>query len=573
MALVGAAAAHRQPHSSDDVQKPVAPRHPLVWVVALMIVGLGLRVATINTRGLWLDEASTILQVSGTVMQTIYSQLGGTHPPFFHVLMHYWIYAFGTSETAVRLFATVFGVLAIPAAYWAGKVAYDRRVGLISAVLVALSPFAIWYSQEARMYTMLLLFAFLSAGAFARALERNDFRGWAWYFVVTLGGLFTHYLFFLLVAGQGLYFVAFEVIDREIWLGRAGTRNASLRHPLAIFKDIPTLAGYLVTIAVLAVPEVLWLNAAVFFPPSQNAVLVNAVTTSGLGYGAPPPTLAIRFNDVLETVVEVLFGSHSPAITYGLVAMWPLILYFVMLVMGGGRYLTRRTTMLLCSASGVLVVWGLGQWQGVVLLSRYLVPMVAPGLVLLAGTIARMADRARRVTLGAVVVVCLAAYVAQSFDPNSLLRYQNREVIEYVAAHDRPGDVIIYEPFYIDVLVDYYLPKNTIAFGFPRFSLRGGYRDSKAQLDQDLGRIVGSAPRVWAIRSFQNVPALGYQAYLTDQWFKANGYRITRHVLLNKAEWLLFTKVPARVPAPSATGTVTPQGSALATPAGGGGAP
>lgn len=538
-------------------------------VLGLALLGLILRIATIDTRGLWLDEATTIFQTSGTLLQTIQSQIGGTHPPFFHVLMHYWIYVFGTGEITIRAFATLFGVAAIPVAFWAGTVIYDRRVGLIAASLLTVSPFQIWYSQEARMYTMLMFFALLSVGTFVEALRKNDFGSWTAFFAFSLMGAFTQYLFLLLLIGQGIYFVLFEIVDREIQLGRTGQRRASRKTPLGVFKDVPTLAPYLAVIVLLAIPVLLWLNWAVFFPPNQDAALVGAVTTSGLGYAAPPPSLAIRFNDVLETIVEALFGSQAPFVTYGLVAMWPLLIYFAMLVMGGGRYITRRTTLLMCSASGVLVVWGLGQWQGVVLLSRYLTPMAAPALLLLASVIARMADRARRIAVTIIVAVCLVAYASQSFDPTTVLAYQNREVIGHVVAQDQPSDVILYEPFYIDVLVNYYLPRNLIAYGFPRFGARGEFRDSQADIYQDLSRIVGPARRVWIIRAFQNVPAIGYQAYMTDQWFAAHGYTKTQHTVLNKAEWVLYTNAAPTstiVPVPALPAPPTPTPAPTGTP-------
>jgi mannosyltransferase len=568
------ARARRVPARATAVRAP--GRWDLVVVLLLTLAGFGLRFATIDARGLWLDEATTVFQTAGTLLQTIQSQIGGTHPPFFHVLMHIWIYYFGDSEVAIRLFATVFGILAIPAAYWAGRQVYDRRVGLIAAALLAVSPFQIWYSQEARMYTMLMLFALLSVGAFSRALEKNSLGSWVSYFVFSLMGAFTQYLFLLLVIGQGLYFVLFEVVDREIWLTRAGRREASFSNPLGITKDVPTLVPYLVCMAVLAIPVFIWLNWAVFFPPNQDAALVGAVTNSGLGYAAPKPGLAIRFNDVLETIVELIFGSQSPTVAFGLVAMWPLLVYFTMLVMGGGRYITRKTTLMLCSASGALVVWGLGQWQGVVLLSRYLTPMAAPAVILLASVLSRMADRGRRIALAVVIAVCLGAYVAQSLAPDSTLRYQNREVIQYVVAHQQPGDLIIYEPFYTDVLVNYYLPSNVVAYGFPRFDANGHFRDSEADIEQDLARIVGRTKRVWIIRAFQNVPAIGYQAYLTDRWFLSHGYVKSGRDVLNKAEWVQFTST---IPVPDTTqpaGAAPTEGSLTAPPtprATGGGAP
>ena len=256
-----------------------------------------------------------------------------------------------------------------------------------------------------------------------------------------------------------------------------------------------------------------------------------------LGYGAPPPSWAIRFDDIGTTLVELLMGTHAPWLTYGLVAMWPVLIYLTLLLLGHGRGRRKTTDLLLCSVSGILAVWMLGQWQGVVLLSRYLVPMAAPGLILLALVLARMPRRIGRWILVLTVVFYLGMWLNQSFDPNTMLRYQNREAIGYVAEHYRSGDVVIYEPFYIDNLIGYYLPKTDLAYGLPMAG-SGGFRDKPAQLAQDLDRVVGTAPRVWVIRSFQNVPAIHAQQQVASQWLRDNGYAVTKDLDLNKIEVL-----------------------------------
>jgi mannosyltransferase len=545
--------AERSPKTTAEPRRHLAERRDRFFVAGLTLLALVLRASTINTRGLWLDEVSSVQQASGTLWTTILQQVGGTHPPLFHILMHFWIYVFGEGEIEIRSLALLFGVLCVPAAYWAGKRVHDGRVGLITAAIYTFSPFNIWYSQEARMYSMLAFFSLLSVGFFALAIDTNSKWSWTGYFVASLLGAFTHYLFFFLLAGQAFYFVVFEVIDREVELDRRGERTLSWRRPWRLFADVPKALPWLIVGGVLGILIFLWLKWAVFFPPG-GAALVGAVTTTGLGYAAPPPSWAIRFNDVVETLMELIFGSHSPSAMSGLVAMWPLFIYVSLMAIGGGRYITRRTTMLLCSMAGMLAIWAFGQYQGVVLLSRYLTPMVAPAFIFVAGIVSRLQRRARVIVMSLMVVISLVAFVSQSFDTNSVLRYQNREVIEYVGAHQQPGDVIIYEPFYIDSLINYYLPGNLSAYGFPRFAGGGQFRDSDAQVFQDLARIIGPAPRVWVIRSFQNVPSIGFLSYKTDLWFYRNGYRLGEHKELNKAEFTRFDSVQA-------TGTPTGGGT------------
>ena len=125
-----------------------AERRARAWaatgLVALTAVGFLMRWVSIDTRGLWLDESITVYQASQSIAGIIESLAGGVHPPLYHILIHFWMVAFGSSEVALRSFSVLVGVLAIPAAYWAGRRLYDRSTGLVAAGLVALSPCLIW---------------------------------------------------------------------------------------------------------------------------------------------------------------------------------------------------------------------------------------------------------------------------------------------------------------------------------------------------------------------------------------------------------------------------------------------
>src|SRR5919204_4501936 len=92
-------------------------------------------------------------------------------PPLYYVLAWLWSKLFGTGEVGLRSLSALFGTLTVPAAYLAARELASRRAGTIAAGLVAVNPYLIWYSQEARSYA---LFALLSAWAFyffARALR------------------------------------------------------------------------------------------------------------------------------------------------------------------------------------------------------------------------------------------------------------------------------------------------------------------------------------------------------------------------------------------------------------------
>ena len=519
----------------------------LLWII---LAGVALRIATIDTRGLWLDEAVTVDQTIRSLAGTILTQAGGTHPPLFHILMHYWILAFGLGEIALRSFGLLFGALSIPAAYWAGRALYSRRVGIIAALIIAVSPYHIWYSQEARMYTMMLFFGLLSVALLARAIERNTARAWLAYSAPTLLGLFTHYFFAFLVVGQVLYFLFFEVIGTEIRLGRDGMRTASARRPWRLFADVPQLGWWLGVNSVMATALLAWMGWAVFFLPDETSPLILSVSNVGLGYGHVAPSFAVRFNDVGTVIVELFGGFHSSPVMFALVAMWPLSIYVILLLLDYTRAMNRRTRILVWSASGIPLVWGIGQWQGQVLASRYFMALAAPLALLLARLLSRMSRRVLTGVLMALVAVSVVAWADQSFNPANVMRYDNREAITAIVEGYQPGDVVIYEPYYLDVMFDYYLPKRIPSYAFPQYGLYGSLRNGKAQLGQDLDRVVGPSRHVWVFLSFQDVATIRGDAYNTIKWFERNGFRVKRNQQLNHVRLVELEATGARTAYP-----------------------
>ena len=496
------------------------------WLLAaILAAGFVLRVATIDTRGLWLDEAVSLDQASRTLAGTIATQVGGVHPPLFHILMHFWIQLVGTGEVALRSFALLFGMAAIAAAWWAGRVLLSRRAGLLAAGIIALSPYHIWYSQEARMYTMMLFFALLSLGWLGLAIRHGTPGRWTAYFVVTLLGLYTHYFFAFLVIGEVLHFVVFEVFGRLGRLKREGRRRTTWSRPWRVFSDVPLLAPWLVAMAALAVTLGAWVTYAVVLPQFVgDSPLIGSITSSGLGYGQLPPSFAVRFNDVVLMLVELTLGFHPSPVMFGLVATWPLIIYLMLLLLGRISPLRRETVMLVWCSSGMVLVWAIGQWQGQVLASRYLMALSAPVVLLAARLLDRIPARARMAIAVAGVALALVGWADQSFDQANMMRYADREAIAYVASNQRPGDVIVYEPFYTDVLFAYYLPKNLVAYEFPQRGVLGDARNSKGQIGQDLTRVTVGSRRVWLVLGFQDIAALRGDAYNTTQWLQRNGF-------------------------------------------------
>ena len=95
-------------------------------------------------------------------------------PPLYYYIVAGWGRIAGWNEWALRYPSTIFGVLAIPLlAVLALRLARLRAAALLAALLAALHPLLVYYGQEARMYTLLVLLGILAVYVLARADDRD----------------------------------------------------------------------------------------------------------------------------------------------------------------------------------------------------------------------------------------------------------------------------------------------------------------------------------------------------------------------------------------------------------------
>lgn len=172
-------------------------------LVLLVAVGLGLRLLRIDLREAWLDEACTALFAGSAGLAELLDALRPeSHPPLYYLLLFGWVRLFGTGEVALRLPSVLAGLALVPLVAWAVR---RHGGGLLSAGLAALvaaaSPLLLYYSLEAKGYTLFWALALAVVALLHRATDphgetRRAFTAAA---VLTVAALYTHhYAFFLL---------------------------------------------------------------------------------------------------------------------------------------------------------------------------------------------------------------------------------------------------------------------------------------------------------------------------------------------------------------------------------------
>jgi mannosyltransferase len=466
--------------------------------LALTFAGAALRLVTIDTRSFWLDETTAVRQALLSIPDMLTGMSSNVHPPLFHTLLHYWIVLFGPTEVVVRAFALTWGILAIPLVYWAAKAVYDRRVGLIATAIVALSPFFIWYAQEARMYTMLLVFALLSTGAMWKAIQRDRVGWWALYALATAAGLMTQYFFAFLVVGQA----AFMLLDRE---------NRRMRPML----------GWIASLLVASLPLVWWVPQVLAHPDLLRGV------SGAFNYGGPTPGFGANFNKLILVPVQWAFGFHSELATRDLVATWPLLITLVFVSAGLARRVSSRTRYLIAGGvGGAIAITVLGFWQPIVLEARYFTAVGVPLVLLAARAIAEIKPPGRRALVAVLLVVAAVSFADQSLNPDSVVKWDNRAAMGIVADGYRPGDTVLLIPYFVTSIPEYYLPPAAYASlrTVPQFDAKGLPRNDPVRLAEDLDRQVGASSRVWLIATWQDVPQIALDRTHTAQWLVGQGF-------------------------------------------------
>lgn len=419
------------------IRFPVQRRRPQLtrtgWaVLAMTAAALLVRVAF--TRSVWLDEATSIAQAQmplGQMLDTL--RVTDVHPPLHHLTL--WVLArlAGTGEYVMRAPSIAAGVALVPVLHALGRELFDRSAGLAAAALGALAPFALWYSQEARMYALFMLFAALAVLAQLRVLRTNAARDWLLYGAATAALVWTQYFGLLLVAVQQVAFLAALRGRRELLRGWLLTTVA--------------IAAALAPLVPFAIDQ---------FQANQSA---------GRGFGAPtqagagvdPAARLPGVYTVLTNVVWAVWGYHSAATMAAVTALWPLGILLALLLLGRGRS-PRVALVAACAILPALALFGLGLAKPFLFEIRYFAGSVPLLLVLLAGAVTRWAPT-RALAVAATVALAGTLGVAaadQQVNRSNPRLYDFQGALARIEDEVRPGDRVVFAPQYIAPVVGYY---------------------------------------------------------------------------------------------------------------------
>ncbi len=169
----------------------------------ILVTGFLLRIYKLSSQSIWLDEAGSIYHSQQNFIHAI--SFKDSTPALYYVLLHFWIALMGTSEFSVRLLSVFFGTASVFIIYLLGAHIFNKKVGIYSALLVAFSPLHIYFSQEARTYSLFFALTLLSMYFYSKLNKVTSKWIISGYLISTAFLIYSHLYALLIVLVQNLH--------------------------------------------------------------------------------------------------------------------------------------------------------------------------------------------------------------------------------------------------------------------------------------------------------------------------------------------------------------------------------
>ncbi len=338
-------------------QRSIVKMHPAIWLLALFIVALLIRLTHLDAKPAWMDEVSTIIFSLGNssrmiplnevisldqILRPLQMTPGSTatdavtnllaednHPPVYFALAHEWMVLydrfFGRADGyaslwAARALSAIFSALSVPAIYLLAWFSFrSRLIGILCAALMAVSPFGVFLAQEARHYTLAILMVIASLCCFVlavQALHQRAALSWqvvlSWVLINSLG-IAVHYFTGITILAESLVLVVL-LIKQCLAEG-------------SVWRRAPWVRIYVAAVGT-SVGAAIWLPLLInFYGSPQSSFLrdgpsswkywVNPVAQSAVGWlyaVLSPVTSGYSWQAVTAMVITIslLLGLYAP---------------------------------------------------------------------------------------------------------------------------------------------------------------------------------------------------------------------------------------------------------------------
>jgi mannosyltransferase len=483
-----------------------------IAIIAIIILAFALRIYRLDHQSIWYDEGVSIYFSSHSLKDLVVGVSADNHPPLHFLALHFWLKLAGQSEFAIRFLSLICGVLSVPLLFKLGRELFNQRVGSLAAFLLSISPFHVWFSQEARMYTMAALLGLGSVYIFVLLLKERAGSAsrylWASYVIISALALYTH------------FYVAFVILFENIafliqWILRRARESTNSE-----FTNLRTWLLAQLCVALLFLP---W---ARFVATRYAADATYWEGALGLLTAAKDTFIAFSVGQTMEGRAAdfAALGFAALAAAGVLASLWEWKLEVGKWKTEGGRLsISHLPISNLQSPTGLVLFYLLVPIAALFAISyhrpkfapRYLLPALPAFYLLMAVGLGKLVPSRRSQVKGfrlasvaaLIVLLCSLGFVsgasasslANYYFDDEYARPDFRSVAEYISSHAEAKDAIILIGGHMFPAFTYYYRGNLPVYPLPE----GLVVSTKEPLDyraaERLNSIAQGRDRLWLV--------------------------------------------------------------------------
>jgi uncharacterized membrane protein len=498
-----------------NYSKILSHNRTVALVICIFLLGVGLRLYKLNAQSLWTDEIFSYIGASHTISKIFFEpDVNLTIQPLYYSIAHFFVRPIENQEAIFRLPSVVFGSFSIIVFFLIAQNWIGRGGAILSAMMLAISPFHIWYSQEARPYAMLMFAGLLSILFLQKLLNNEENFFWKFGFVIsTVSTIYCHTV--------GIAFIGFLVIYILLIVPRSKWSTWLPIFICILFLIFPALYRN-----ATVPPVVRGSQAWRPFHPLSLPYLIWAFST---GYTFGPTITELHMPDRINILLRSLH------------LILPIMIFFsTIFLFGAFRFFQKNKPLFFCG-----ILWFLFPLfftvGGAIFTAnefnvRYTILSFPPFLLfLIKGILDLKLKWAKLASLTIITFLFVISVINHYYNPN-YYREDNRGAGNFLISHAATNDIVICSTAYTVKDLKHYSNRNDIKI--VRIPMNSLYVKAD-KLPQAISDLTEGYDQFWLFqsRTFHSDPEGYIPKYFEEHFDKKLEY------ISSGVKLLLYTKI------------------------------
>lgn len=380
-------------------------RSSFVWIL-IIAFSIGLSFWSLSQQSIRLDEAQSIWMSSKSLPEMWKLTAQDVNLPLYGTMLHVWMGWWGNDIEVVRILSLIFLIVSFGPIYNAFKESSNPDTARLGIALLAVSPFILWYSGEARTYTLLLLVVSANTLYFLRMIKSSYAQGKYGFLMTAILGWYTHYFFGLLLLCQAIY-------------GLIKIRINGFRFFLSLWG--------LQLLASITLTPWLWY-----------------VFNQGLASDTQPLLAKPTAYNILQLYANFIVGFQDKASQSFFISLWPIVSIALFIV-----FTQRRQNKPVAASFWVLLTFlppiaafAVSLFKPI-FLSRYLILSILGLFFWIAWFLTNTNFIIKKLTIGVLLSTMIVLAITQNLSDKATVKEDYKSVSEYLSQTATDRDIIV----------------------------------------------------------------------------------------------------------------------------------